>query len=456
MSFTSWFDILVLTVVFSSFLLFKKKHVSFLTVISVLIVLSVAPLQGFLLSLVTLLIHCLAKSLERRKSKVVLFISILFLIGFLSVFKYTTVQNELFQLIGINSKFVGFIGASYFTFKFWHYLFEVYSRRLKPIKLKELLLYIFFFPTYVAGPIERVDHFIKNTQKPVKLNFGTIFTSIERILLGLFKKLVIAELCASQTSLIYSSAETASASVLWLAAYLYSIQIYADFSGYTDIAIGVSGLFGYDIIENFNKPYLQKNISSFWKSWHISLTNWLMEYIFLPIRTILPKFIRNDLLAGVLARIINMVVCGIWHGATNNFVIWGLYHGIGLSVYRIYSQILKSMVRPERLESIKNNKLLKLSSVLLTFHFVTIGWVYFANDISTANLIVYKLLFGMQLMPALKLTFLCLGMYLFLIVFDSKIIFGRNRKTLALFILILGLIYFRSESPVQNFIYSDF
>lgn len=452
MSLTSWFEFAIIaSLLLVYILMFRKHHVGFLSLASLIIITTLAPLQSIYLFILTFFMFAGARILVKHKSKLLLSLLALSLLCFLAYFKYAGLQLEVKSFLGMDTHFLSFIGVSYFTFKFWHVLYDVYAKKTEMVGFKEFFLYIYFFPTFLAGPIERIDHFILNTRQKVTFNYLTFLAGLERILLGLFKKLIIANFCATKTSLIFASAGTATPEALWFAAYLYSLQIYADFSGYTDIAVGISRLFGYVMVENFNKPYLQNNIATFWSSWHMSLTSWLREYVFYPVRKFLPKIVGENWLASSLARIINMLICGLWHGSGWNFLVWGLYHGFGLAVHRIFSAKVTS-----RSDFLKNNKGAKILATLFTFHFVTIGWIYFANDLQTANMIVLKLLSGINFVSVFQLATLCGMAYLFFGVIDSIILFGKKRKTLAFAFLILMLILMRSEQPIQDFIYSGF
>ncbi len=200
-----------------------------------------------------------------------------------------------------------------------------------------------------------------------------LYAGLPRIVLGLFKKMVLADSLAATAVLLQQPDLTAAQ--YWLASFAYTFQLYFDFSGYSDMAIGISRLFGYRIMENFNWPYLARNISDFWKRWHMSLTGWFRDYLFIPLggsRGTMGLIIRNTLIV--------MAVTGLWHGAGWHFVFWGLYHAGGLITLRLYRRYMlpKLADRGNFLES----KLAAALSILITFNFVNIGWVFFACDLS--------------------------------------------------------------------------
>jgi len=197
-----------------------------------------------------------------------------------------------------------------------------------------------------------------------------------------FKKLVIADTAAIYATNLHSAGLGSNA--YWIAAYAYTIQIYFDFSGYSDIAIGSARLFGYKIMENFNNPYFKRNISLFWKNWHISLTSWFTEYVFKPLGGSRVSFGRI-----ILNTLVVMALTGLWHGAALHFIVWGLYHGVGLIILRIYNKTIGNKFPVGWRES----RTLTVASILLTFHFVVIGWVFFAADFSQSIYVIRKMFF---------------------------------------------------------------
>jgi len=206
--------------------------------------------------------------------------------------------------------------------------------------------------------------------KELKFEWIYIDEGFRRIVFGLFKKFAIADWIAYLINPIWQHRQDYSIGIQALALLGFSFQIYFDFSGYSDIAIGSSRLFGFKIMENFNWPYLQPNISKFWRNWHISLSDWIRDYIFMP----LGRISQNKIWFLFFVPVISMGLCGIWHGSKLGFLIWGLWHGIGISIYRIYIYFEK---RNKTFKHISGLILTKPVAVIITFIFITIGWLWF-------------------------------------------------------------------------------
>jgi len=263
------------------------------------------------------------------------------------------------------------LGLSYIIFKYISYLTDIYWRIVKKGTFAEFLLYGSLFTIFFAGPIERFEKFKPQIEtEGLKFKSEYLKYSFDRIVYGLFKKFVIADWIAYLINPILKSTNENSIEIKILALFGYSIQIYMDFSGYSDIAIGSSKLFGITIMENFNYPYLKQNISQFWRSWHISLSDWIRDYIFMP----LSRYSNNKVWFYFFVPLISMGICGIWHGASFGFLVWGLWHGLGISIFQIYSYMEK---RNKRLKNISKVILIKPVSILITFVFVTAGWIFF-------------------------------------------------------------------------------
>lgn len=276
------------------------------------------------------------------------------------------------------------LGISFFVFEFIHYLVELYKGK-KPIDSFVLFgLFAAFFPTQIAGPIKRYDDFAAQMQEKKKFELSYFDEGIPLIVIGLAKKLLIADNLAvfvdmfAKTHFAYGSLET------WLFAYAFALQIYFDFSGYTDIARGSAHLFGYHIPINFNLPYIASSISDFWRRWHISLSSWLRDYLFIPLGGSRgSSFLTNRNL------LLTMALGGLWHGASWNFVLWGCYHGLLLIVHRMFSEWRQ---RQTTLKPMLESRTFNVFSMLLTFHCVCIGWVFFrVNDIGAIFSMVRKM-----------------------------------------------------------------
>ena len=294
----------------------------------------------------------------------------------LSVFKY---YNFFVDLTHVGKRWPQAflpLGISFFTFEFIHYAVDRYRGVIKEGRFRDYLAFIFFFPSMVAGPIKRYQEFVPHLEHPSEDWFTDLNRGATRILAGLVKKFALADLLTALTGhLVRADIATANRLTLLFWVFAYGQQIYFDFSAYSDIAIGSARLFGIKLPENFDWPYLQRNISDFWRHWHISLSRWLTDYVFIPLGGSRRKPAR--VIANLL---ITMLVSGIWHGAGLNFIAWGLWHGILLIAHRLWRQRF-----PERSIS-------PTISWALTFFLVNLGWAFFSMDLSTARFFFARLL----------------------------------------------------------------
>jgi alginate O-acetyltransferase complex protein AlgI len=276
----------------------------------------------------------IAKSKVEKHRNVLLWIGVMQGLGCLLFFKYYN-----FFLTSFISSFSAFhtslglhtlnivlpLGISFYTFKTISYLLDIKKGKIEPTTDPIVYFsYISFFPSLLAGPIDRAKTLIPQLEIKREFNYAQASDGMRQVLWGVFKKVVIADNCAMFTNNVYDNYTTLPASSLLVAAFLYTIQLYADFSGYSDIAIGVSNLLGFKITRNFNYPFFAQNIADFWKRWHISLTSWLTDYVFTPLSIYFRDYGKLGL---ILAIIINFTLCGIWHGANWTFVLFGFLHG---------------------------------------------------------------------------------------------------------------------------------
>lgn len=273
------------------------------------------------------------------------------------------------------------LGISFFTFEFIHYAADRYQGRTEQGELKEYLAFIMFFPTMVAGPIKRYQDFLPKLRaaqaSPTDWNRG-----ITRIFSGLVKKFAIADLMTAYTNhLNVADIRSANRAILPLWLLAYGVKIYFDFSGYSDIAIGSARLFGIRVPENFNWPYLQTNIAEFWRNWHISLSRWLTDYVFIPLGG--SRVARVRIYSNL---IVTMFVSGVWHGAGVNFVVWGLWHGVMLTGHRVW--------REWRGAAVEGRPAGRVLATVVTFVLVNLGWAFFCMDIPTATIFFRKMFLG--------------------------------------------------------------
>jgi alginate O-acetyltransferase complex protein AlgI len=257
------------------------------------------------------------------------------------------------------------LGLSYITFKHISYLTDIHWKVIKPGTLLELVVYSSLFTIFVAGPIERFSRLQPQLRTLQPMSAEMLESAFVRIVVGLFKKAVLADWIG------YFAADLATlpgGGALTLLA--FSLQIFFDFAGYSDIAIGASQLFGLTIMENFRSPYLAENISRFWQCWHISLSEWIRDYVFFP----LSGLSRRKLWMNTGVPLVAMALCGLWHGASWHFMYWGLWHGMGIAVFQAWQRRKR---KSPALAKLADRAWFRPVSILLTFTFVTVGWLWF-------------------------------------------------------------------------------
>ena len=320
---------------------------------------------------------------KEKNKKLWLIFSLVINLGVLIFFKYAGFMFGIIDYILDTSsqKFNYFnniflpVGISFYTFQSLSYTIDVYHGRIKPEKnIGIFLLYVSYFPQLVAGPIERAGNLIKQIKNPSRVNRSDVHFAFIRILIGLLKKVVIADRLSSVVNIIYENPSSFGGFELLIGTIFFTIQIYCDFSGYSDIAIGVSRLFGIRLMENFRSPYFSKSLKEFWSRWHISLSTWFKDYVYIPLggnRVIKWRFYYNIL--------ITFGVSGLWHGASFTFIVWGVIHGMVLIVEGFFRNRYR-----ERLP--------KIVRILLTFTVVCIAWVFFrAKSLQDAFFILNKI-----------------------------------------------------------------
>ena len=284
------------------------------------------------------------------------------------------------------------LGFSYIAFRLIHVLRDRQTGRLPELSLPEFGTYVVFFPTLAAGPIDRAERFAKDLQKDFALTQDELLIAGQRIVIGLFKKFVIADTLALIALNDSLATQVHSTGWMWVHLYAYAFQIYFDFSGYTDIAIGIARLVGIKLPENFLSPYTKPNLTQFWNNWHMTLTQWFRSYFFNPFNRWMRsyKFLPawTMILIGQLS---TMLLIGLWHGITWNFILWGAWHGLGLFVQNRWSDFAKTRINPS---NPRVQTALQVGGVLLTFHFVALGWVFFALSEPSLSGMVFRKLFG--------------------------------------------------------------
>ncbi len=345
---------------------------------------------------------------DGRQRKLLLWLGVAGNLGLLGVFKYFNffVANfaNLLTSLGVHANLPFLevalpVAISFITFHALSYLIDVYRRELKPTKsLVDILLYISFFPHLVAGPIVRAKDFLtQTTQRSEPRNIRLAF-AVFLILGGLFKKVIVANYLSTEyVDGIFQNPTAYSSADLWFAMYGYALQIYCDFSAYTDIAIGIANLLGYRFPQNFNQPYRALSIQDFWRRWHITLSSWLRDYLYKPLGGS-----HYGIAWTYFALMVTMLLGGLWHGASWNFVIWGAMHGTALVLERMLGLTGKEGGR----------RLPPVIAWLLTFHFVCFAWVFFRSQTFDSALDYFRVMFSLESF-ALTMTPLVALMFVF-------------------------------------------
>lgn len=314
----------------------------------------------------------------QRKRKRLLALSIAINLGILGFFKYfnffTDSLTNLTSMLGfeVDPVFLEIIlpvGISFYTFQTISYTIDIYRKRLKPTKsLLNFALFVAFFPQLVAGPIERAVHFLPQIENPRRIKAEQISSGVYLIVWGYFKKVFVADNAAQVANAIFNNYQSYSGLDLVIGVLAFAIQIYCDFSGYTDIARGISRLMGFELIINFRLPYFAINPSDFWRRWHISLSTWLRDYLYIPLGGN-----RKGTARTYLNLFITMLLGGLWHGAAWNFIIWGAYHGIILIIYRA----LGGRIGPKNVRSAVMAYAILAVQMAIMFSLTLLGWLIF-------------------------------------------------------------------------------
>lgn len=290
---------------------------------------------------------------------------------------------------------LGWLGYSYLAFRLIAVLRDrmASARTLRPYGLGEFVTYALFAPALLSGPIDRADRFLKEWRAPWTPSLAEIGEGARRVLIGLVKKLAIADTLALVALNADNATQLRADGWIWVMLYAYAFRIYFDFGGYTDIAIGLGRMLGVKLPENFDRPYLKPNLTQFWNSWHMSLSQWFRGYWFNPLtRALRLREWSQTAIVGV-GQVSTMLLIGLWHGLTFNFVAWGVWHAVGLFVHNRFADWSKSRP-PIGLFSDRWAKARQFGGILLTFHFVLLGWVCFALPTPELALRVFGLLAG--------------------------------------------------------------
>ena len=369
-----------------------------------------------LLCISTLVDYWVGQKLEgsarNSHKKLLLFFSIVVNLGILGFFKYFNffIDSTVYLLSSIgfdhhmsSLKLILPIGISFYTFKTMTYTIDIYRGKFKPTKnLVDYALFVSFFPQILAGPIDRASALLPQIISPRIITKEKILTGLNLVLLGYFKKIAIADTLAPIVGKIFDSPETMSSGQLWTGVYGYSFQIYGDFSGYTDIARGIAMILGFKCMVNFNAPYLSRSFTEFWRRWHISLSSWFRDYLYIPLGGSRRSSARTY--ANLL---ITMLLCGLWHGAAWTFILWGLIHGFFLMGHRMLLRGNKlDLSWPENF----SGRILNSIKILITFHLVALAWVLFRSSDFMSAMQYYKGLFSFHHFSGISASVVFAGM----------------------------------------------
>lgn len=349
----------------------------------------------------------ISKQKKEHQRKFLLILSLFINLGILGFFKYYNFFIEnlsgIFSIFGnpLNISTLNIllpIGISFYTFQNISYIIDVYREEISPEK--NILIFfnlVAFFPKLVTGPIEKSSNILPQLNKKRVFDYNLSVDGLRQILWGIFKKIVIADNCAFFVNEIFNNTSYYPGSTLLLGVFLFSFQIYADFSGYSDIAIGSAKLFGINLMQNFNYPYFAESVADFWRRWHISFSNWLRDYLFIPLQF---KYRDLGIWGNILSIMITFILCGLWHGANWTFIVWGFLHG----TYMSFSLLTQKRRRLFIYNIINWNFINSFLKILTTFILISFAWIFFKVENLTQGWLVIKRIFSASLFSIPQVT----------------------------------------------------
>lgn len=405
-----------------------------------------------------------------RIKKFWFWLSISINVGFLGIFKYYNFFAESFADLlsnfGFQTNFWTLqlilpVGISFYTFHGLSYVIDIYKNRIEPERnIVDYSLFVSYFPLLVAGPIERATHLLPQIKKKRIFNSDKAIDGLHQIIWGLFKKIVIADSCATYANQIFDNYENANSLTLLLGALYFTFQIYGDFSGYSDIALGTSKLFGIDLLRNFNYPYFSRDIAEFWRRWHISLSSWFKDYLYIPLGGS-----QGGTVMKVRNTFIIFLVSGFWHGANWTFIIWGLLNAV------YFMPLLLSNRNRYHIDIVAKGKkwptIKEFFSMMLTFCLAMFAWIFFrAETVSMAihyikNIFLFNFKGGIAYLSIDRYAIELVGLLGLFIVFEwvsrekEHPFFGKFRY-IRLVLILLGLLLFGAFTNAADFIYFQF
>ncbi|WPO79487.1 MBOAT family O-acyltransferase [Flavobacterium sp. KACC 22761] len=427
----------------------------------------------FLLVFSTFLDYYTGIQIEKGKSensrKFWFWLSIIVNLGFLGIFKYynffATSFSDLLNTVGFKAspillKVILPVGISFYTFHGLSYVIDIYYKRIKAeYNFVDYSLFVSYFPLLVAGPIERATHLLPQVKIKREFDFQIAKEGIYQIIWGLVKKVVIADTCATYANAIFDHYTSMNSFSLIMGAIYFAFQIYGDFSGYSDIALGVSKLFGLDLLRNFNYPYFSRDIAEFWRRWHISLSSWFRDYLYIPLGGS-----KGGLWMKIRNTFIIFLVSGFWHGANWTYVIWGLINAVYFLPLLLSNSNRNNMDVFQLKFNFDSAKI--LLSILYTFGLTCIAWVFFrANTITDAVLYLKRIVtnrdFGFQYLDNERYSYellLLIGIFVLVEWFNrtkAEPISGK-RSLLKVALAITAIMAFGTYSDYKEFIYFQF
>ena len=437
------------------------------------------------------------KAPTQRGKKAVMMANIVVNLGILGVYKYYDFfAREFAELFGIESDFLLLhlilpVGISFYTFQALSYSIDVYRKQIQPSHdIVAFTAFLSFFPQLVAGPIERATNLLPQFQRKRHFDYVQAVDGMRQILWGLFKKIVVADNCATYVDTVFADISNQSGSTLVLAAVLFTFQIYGDFSGYSDIAIGTAKLFGIKLMRNFNVPYFSRDIAEFWRRWHISLTTWFRDYVYIPLGGSRPEVPARLKAKGerreagykkaiaIRNTFIIFLLSGLWHGANWTFVLWGAYHALlfvpllVMNKNRRYRDTVATITLPDGTVKTKWLPSIKeAGQMLLTFALAVIGWIIFrAESIGQVGTIISTIVSDTTLsVPMLISQYYYIPLFVAIIVMLLFEWFTRNRLhgleitcipyrwlRWGVYMLIILALFFSVKTDTPQFIYFQF
>lgn len=473
MIFSSGFFMFLFLGFITVYSLLSKKYtlrILFVTIFSYYFYYKSSGFYFFLLGIVTITDYAVAKLMHSKNKistrRLLLLISVLINLGLLTYFKYTNFFIGIYNSLTSSSKSLSDIflpvGISFFTFQSMSYTIDIYRKKISPLNsLLDYAFYVSFFPQLVAGPIVRAKDFIPQIRSKLFVSKEMFGHGFFFIFTGLFKKAIISDyISVNFVERIFDNPSLYSGIENLMGVYGYALQIYCDFSGYSDMAIGIALLLGFKFPMNFNSPYKSTSITDFWRRWHISLSSWLKDYLYISLGGNRKGKIRT-----YINLIITMLLGGLWHGASWNFVVWGGIHGIALSINKIWMSLINHKA------DYKPNPIISFISIFFTFNLVCFAWIFFRNSSFDSSVTMITQIFNSfsigilpQLYDSYKLVFIMMLFGYVLHFMPTK--FEEYFKSLSVkspllvkIILLCILIYMVVQiksSDIQPFIYFQF